>query len=128
MNIRIVSPKDYWPDEYFVKEAKKFEIELDITDIVDNCTKNADIIATDTWISMGDESEKEKRIRDFKGFTVDGNLMKSANKDAIFLHCLPAYYGYEVTKEVAHGKQSVIFVEAENRLWAQIAIMVTLCK
>jgi ornithine carbamoyltransferase len=54
--------------------------------------------------------------------------MSRANKDAIFMHCLPAYYGYEVTKEVAHGKQSVIFDEAENRLWAQIAIMVTLCK
>jgi len=77
---------------------------------------------------MGDEKEKEKRIRDFQGYTVDKNLMSLAKKDAIFLHCLPAYYDYEVTKEVAHGKQSVIFDEAENRLWAQIAIIVTLCK
>jgi len=128
MNIKIVSPKNYWPDDYFVKEAKKFDIDLEITDDVINCTKNADVVATDTWVSMGDEKEKEKRIKDFNGFTIDEDLMKLANKDAIFLHCLPAYYGYEVTKEVAHGNQSVIFDEAENRLWAQIGIMVTLCK
>ena len=128
MNIKIVSPKNYWPDDYFVKEAKKFDINIELTDIVEGCTKNADIVATDTWVSMGDEKEKEKRIRDFKGFTVDESLMKIANQDAIFLHCLPAYYGYEVTKEVAHGSQSVIFDEAENRLWAQIGIMVTLLK
>jgi len=128
MNIKIVSPKNYWPDDYFVKEARKFDINIEVTDIVDDCTKNADVVATDTWVSMGDEKEKEKRIKDFKGFTVDKSLMKIANKDAIFLHCLPAYYGYEVTKEVAHGSQSVIFDEAENRLWAQIGIMVTLLR
>jgi len=128
MNIKIVSPKKYWPDDFFVREAKKSDIKLEITDIVENSTKNADVVATDTWVSMGDEKEKEKRIRDFQGYTVDKNLMSLAKKDAIFLHCLPAYYGYEVTKEVAYGKQSVIFDEAENRLWAQIAIIVTLCK
>jgi len=77
---------------------------------------------------MGDEAQKERRLKEFKGYTVDDKLMGIAKSDAIFMHCLPAYYGYEVTKEVAHGKQSVIFDEAENRLWAQIAIMVTLCK
>ena len=128
MNIKIVSPKKYWPDEYFVKEAKKFGINIDITDKVEGSTDGADVVATDTWISMGDEAEKEKRVKEFQGYTIDKNLMNRANKDAIFMHCLPAYYGYEVTKEVAHGKQSVIFDEAENRLWAQIAIMVTLCK
>ena len=128
MNIKIVSPKIYWPDEYFVKEAKNFNIKVEVTDVVDLCTSNADVVATDTWISMGDEKEKEKRLRDFQGYTIDEGLMGLANKDAIFLHCLPAYYGYEVTKEVTHGKQSVIFDEAENRLWTQIAIIVTLCK
>jgi ornithine carbamoyltransferase len=128
MNVKIVSPINYWPEKYFVKEAEKFGIKVEVTDSIDNCTINADVVATDTWISMGDEKEKEKRVKDFKGFTVDRNLMNSANKDAIFLHCLPAYYGYEVTKEVAHSSQSVIFDEAENRLWAQIGIMVTLCK
>jgi ornithine carbamoyltransferase len=75
---------------------------------------------------MGDEAEKEKRIKDFKGYTIDTALMSMAKPDASFLHCLPAYYGYEVTKDVAYSSQSVIFDEAENRMWAQIGIMVTL--
>jgi len=128
MNIKIVAPKNYWPDDYFVREAKKFGVKVEVTDVTGAATTNADVIATDTWVSMGDEKEKEKRIKDFQGFTVDKDLMDIAKPDAIFLHCLPAYYGYEVTKEVAHGPQSVIFDEAENRMWAQIAIMVKLSK
>jgi len=128
MNIKIVSPKKYWPIKYYIDEAKKFGVKVEVTDIIENATKNTDVIATDTWVSMGDEAQKEQRLKDFKGYTVDKKLMSIAKPDAIFLHCLPAYYGYEVTKEVAHGPQSVIFDEAENRMWAQIAIMVTLCK
>jgi ornithine carbamoyltransferase len=128
MNIKIVSPKKYWPEKYYVEEARNFGVTVEITDGVESSTDNADVIATDTWVSMGDEAEKEKRITEVQGCTIDEKLMSRAKKDAIFMHCLPAYYEYEVTKEVAHGKQSVIFDEAENRLWAQIAIMVTLCK
>lgn len=125
MNVRIVSPKQYWPENYYVEEAKKFGVTVEITDKVKGSTKGADVIATDTWVSMGDEAEKEKRIKQFKGYTVDSTLMGAAKPDAIFLHCLPAYYGYEVSKDVAHGPRSVIFDEAENRMWAQIGIMVT---
>ncbi len=128
MNIRIVTPKSYYPDNNYVQKAKKFDVNVEITDKIKDSTKDADIIATDTWISMGDEAEKEKRIKEFKGYTINKELMDHAKPDAIFLHCLPAYYNHEVTKEVAHGKQSVIFDEAENRLWAQIGIMVTLNK
>jgi len=128
MNIKIVSPKKYWPDDFYVKEAKKLGVKVEVTDIVEGSTKDVDIVATDTWVSMGDEAQKQQRLKDFKGYTVNDQLMKQAKPDAIFLHCLPAYYGYEVTKEVAHGPQSVIFDEAENRMWAQNAIMVTLCK
>ena len=128
MNVKIVAPKKYWPEKYYVEEAKKFDVKVEVTDNVENSTDDADVVATDTWVSMGDEAEKEKRINEFQGYTIDAKLMNRAKKDAIFMHCLPAYYGYEVTKEVAHGKQSVIFDEAENRLWAQIAIIVTLCK
>jgi ornithine carbamoyltransferase len=128
MNVKIVAPKKYWPDEYYVKESEKFGTKIEVTDVVGASTSKADIVATDTWISMGDEAEKEKRIKAFEGYTIDETLMSIAKPDAIFMHCLPAYYGLEVTKEVAHGKQSVIFDEAENRMWAQIAIMVTLCK
>ena len=128
MNIKIVSPKKYWPEQHYVDEAKKFGIKVEITDKIKNSTKDMDVIATDTWISMGDEAEKEKRIKDFEGYTINEKLMSQARPNAIFMHCLPAYYGFEVTKEVAHSKQSVIFDEAENRLWAQIAIIVTLSK
>lgn len=126
MNVKIVAPRQYWPDEYYVERAEKFGIDIEITDNIKDSTKDADIIATDTWVSMGEEAEKEKRIKEFRRYTVDQKLMNLAKPDVIFMHCLPAYYGYEVTKEVAHGKQSVIFDEAENRLWAQMAIMVTL--
>ena len=124
MHIRIVAPKQYLPEKYYIDEAKKFGINVEVTDTVKNSTIDADIIATDTWVSMGDETEKEKRIIQFKGYTVDPILMSAAKKDAIFLHCLPAYYGYEVTKDVAYGPQSVIFDEAENRMWAQMGVIV----
>jgi ornithine carbamoyltransferase len=128
LNVKIVSPKIYWPDIFYVNEAKKFGIKVETTNDIINSTKNADVIATDTWVSMGDEAQKEKRIKDFQGYTIDKKLMNLAKPETIFLHCLPAYYDYEVTKDVAHGPQSVIFDEAENRMWAQIAIIVTLCK
>ena len=126
LNVKIVTPKKYWPDDFYVNESKKFNVNVEITDTLQGASKDADVIATDTWVSMGDETEKQKRLTDFKGYTVTEDVMKQADPDAIFLHCLPAYYDYEVSKEVAHGSQSVIFDEAENRMWAQMAIMVTL--
>ncbi len=87
---------------------------------------DADVVTTDTWISMGQESEKQKRIDDFAGYTIDSALMSKAKADAIFLHCLPAYRGYEVSAEVIDGPQSVIWDEAENRLHAQKALLVWL--
>ena len=94
INITIVTPKSYFPDEFYVKEAKKFGVNVEITDSIIDSTKDADVVATDTWVSMGDEKEKEKRLKDFKGYTIDKKLMNLAKSDAIFLHCLPAYYGY----------------------------------
>jgi ornithine carbamoyltransferase len=126
MHIRIVAPRSYWPDDEYVSLAKKFSINIEVTDKIAGATRDADVVATDTWVSMGDETEKTKRLTAFKEYTITKDIMKQAHPKAIFLHCLPAYYGYEVTKEVAHGSQSVIFDEAENRMWAQIAIMVTL--
>jgi len=128
INIKIVTPKKYFPDDFYVDKAKSFGVKVEITDKVKDSTKDADVVATDTWVSMGDEKEKQKRLKDFKGYTIDKELMDKTKKDAVFLHCLPAYYDYEVTKEVAHGPKSVIFDEAENRMWAQIAIMVTLSR
>ncbi|PKK81591.1 MAG: ornithine carbamoyltransferase [Thermoplasmata archaeon HGW-Thermoplasmata-2] len=130
MSVKIVSPVKYQPDAYFVEKAreigKKTGAKVEVTDKVEGAAKGMDILATDTWVSMGDEAEKAVRVQEFKGYTIDDKVMKEANKGAVFIHCLPAYYGYEVTKEVAHGPQSIIFDEAENRMWAQMAIMMAL--
>ncbi|MFM1846309.1 MAG: hypothetical protein RIS19_782, partial [Actinomycetota bacterium] len=83
-------------------------------------------LATDTWVSMGQEAEKAQRVQDFAGFTIDSALLSVANYDAIVLHCLPAYRGYEISAEVLDGPQAVIWDEAENRLHAQKALMVWL--
>jgi len=127
MNVKIVSPKKYWPSDMYTKKAREMG-RVEITEMEENVAKDADVIITDTWISMGDEAEKETRLREFEGYTVNESIMRQAKDNAIFLHCLPAYYGKEVTKEVAHGKQSVIFDEAENRMWAQMAILKWLLK
>ncbi len=83
----------------------------------------ADLVVTDTWASMGQESERAQRLQDFAGFCVDQALMRHASKEALFMHCLPAYRGFEVSEEVLEGPQSVVFQEAENRLHAQKALL-----
>lgn len=85
--------------------------------------KNADVVYTDTWISMGQEQEKEKRLNDFRGFAVDKSLMDKAPKHAKVMHCLPAYRGYEISDEIAESKNSIIFDQAENRLHFQRALL-----
>lgn len=88
--------------------------------------ENADVVYTDTWVSMGQEAEMERRLRDFDGWQVNAHLVKLARKGAIVMHCLPAHRGVEITDDVADGAQSAIFQQAENRLHAQKAILVTL--
>ena len=85
--------------------------------------EGVDVVYTDVWASMGQESEKEKRQQAFKGYCVDAQLLKLANPEAIVLHCLPAHRGEEITDEVMDGPQSAVFDEAENRLHVQKAIM-----
>ena len=89
-------------------------------------TKDATVVTSDTWISMGQEKQKEQRLKDFDGFIVDKKLMNLAKKNAIYLHCLPAYRGYEVSEDIFEEHSDPIFDEAENRLHAQKAIMVWL--
>ena len=88
--------------------------------------EGADVVNTDVWASMGQEGEQKKRERDFAGYTVDRAMMARAAKDAIFLHCLPAHRGEEVTADVIDGPQSRVWDEAENRLHIQKAIMAVL--
>jgi ornithine carbamoyltransferase len=128
--LRIATPKGYECHPEIVADAMVFAKEsgakLYFTNDPKEAVANADVVTTDTWVSMGDEEEKEKRLKDFAGYTVDSAMMKLANSTAIFLHCLPAYRGLEVTEEVLEGPQSVVFDEAENRLHAQKGIMVWL--
>ena len=126
----IASPEGYMPDSQVTlnakDDAKKSGADLIITDDPVEAIKDADIVYTDTWVSMGQEAEKAERIKIFMPYQVNKELFKNAKADALFMHCLPAYRGYEVTEDVIDGKNSVIFDEAENRLHAQKAIMATL--
>ena len=130
MHVSIGAPEEYLPDSHVVRRAEEIAAQtggsIEVHGTAQDAILGADVVVTDTWISMGQEDEKAKRIADFAGFTIDANLMRSAKSDAIFLHCLPAYRGYEVAAEVIDGPQSVIWDEAENRLHAQKALMVWL--
>ncbi len=128
--LRIATPKGYEPKEEIVQNALAFAKEsgakIEFLHDPKEAVRDADVVTTDTWISMGQEEEKEKRLKDFRGFEVNDSLMNLAKKDAIFLHCLPAYRGYEVSEEVFEAHAKEIFDEAENRLHAQKGIMVWL--
>ena len=130
MEVLIATPKEYMCDETVVKnameDAKETGAKIVITNDPKEAIKNADVVCTDTWVSMGQESEKEEKIKVFSDYQVNKELFSLADKEAKFMHCLPAYRGYEVTEDVIDGKQSVIFDEAENRLHAQKAVMARL--
>lgn len=132
MDISVASPKGYECDADIVAAAMQTAAENGCSIVLTNdpkeAVKDADVVVTDTWVSMGQEEEKAQRIKDFAGYEVNGDLMAMAKSDAIFLHCLPAYRGYEVSEDVIDGEQSVIFDEAENRLHAQKAVMVKLMR
>jgi ornithine carbamoyltransferase len=128
--LRVATPKDYSCDTQIVKDALNMAQEsgakISFTNNPKEAVVNADVVTTDTWVSMGQENEKETKVKAFNGYIVDNNLMALAKKDAIFLHCLPAYRGYEVSEEVFEAHADEIFLEAENRLHAQKGIMVWL--
>ncbi|WP_169940647.1 ornithine carbamoyltransferase [Campylobacter sp. RM15925] len=130
--LRIATPKGYEPDvqilEKAIQNAKISGAKIYLTEDIKEAVSGADVVTTDTWVSMGQEDEKDRRIKDFEGFCVDENLMKLAKNGAIFLHCLPAYRGYEVSEAIFEAHADEIFAEAENRLHAQKGIMVWLDK
>lgn len=132
MNMSVATPKGFECDEAVVEAAvsmaKKTGAKLEFLNDPEAAVKNADAVYTDTWVSMGQESEKEEKVKKFAGFEVNEKLMSHANEDAIFLHCLPAYRGYEVSEGVIDGKWSRVFDEAENRLHVQKAVMTMLMK
>jgi len=128
--LRIATPKGYEVNKSILDDALEFAKESGAKIIIGNdpkeACKDATVITTDTWVSMGQEEEKEKRLKDFEGYIVDDTMMNLGKDNAIFLHCLPAYRGYEVSEEVIESKRSLVFQEAENRLHAQKGVMVWL--
>ncbi len=128
--LRVATPIGYECDIDIILEALEIAREsgakITFSNDPKEAVKDCDVVTTDTWVSMGQEDEKEERMKAFDGYIVDEALMGLAKSDAIFLHCLPAYRGYEVSEETFEKHADVIFDEAENRLHAQKGIMVWL--
>jgi ornithine carbamoyltransferase len=118
--LRIAAPAGYAPDAALVKAAGAH---AEVVNDARTAVTGADVVVTDTWTSMGQEAQTQKRLAAFAGFQVDAGLMALAQRDAIFMHCLPAHRGEEVSADVIDGPQSVVWDEAENRLWAQMALL-----
>ena len=127
MKVAVATPKGYEPKEE-VMEFASANPDFFFTNDPAEALKDADVVITDTWASMGVEDEKEKRQRDFAGFTLDDELLSNAKPGTMVLHCLPAYRGQEITEKVFEDHADEIFEEAENRLHAQKAVMVELMK
>lgn len=130
MNIRVATPPSYEPNEWVVKKAKELAKQTGATILITHdpyeAVKGVDVVYTDVWASMGQEDENDTRKQIFSPYQVNGPLMSIANKDAIFLHCLPAHRGEEVTSDVIDGPQSKVFHQAGNRLHVQKALLVAL--
>ena len=126
VEVRIACPKGYEPNELIINRAKKIYKNKNLLKITNDpitAAQGANVLYTDVWSSMGEESQKEEKDKEFLGFTIDQNLVRSAEKDAIILHCLPAYRNKEITDEVIENKNSRIFEQAENRMHAQQALL-----
>jgi ornithine carbamoyltransferase len=123
--LRLACPEGFEPDRHVFDRAKQMT-SVSIYEDPEEAVQGAHVVNTDVWASMGQEGEADARKLAFKGFTVDAQLMKLAAPDAIFLHCLPAHRGEEVTEEVIEGPQSRVFDQAENRLHVQKALLVEL--
>jgi len=125
MNLSVACPAGYEPDAGVVARANELGSGVLITNDPTEAASGADVLYTDVWVSMGDEKDEEKRLRDFSGFQINSDLLSRAKSDCIVLHCLPAHRGQEISAEVLDGKHSVVMDQAENRLHAQKALLMT---
>ena len=126
VEVRIACPVGYEPNTKVINKAKQIYNNknlLKITNDLHNAVSGANVLYTDVWSSMGEENQKEQKEKDFIGFTIDSNLLEKANKDAIVLHCLPAYRSKEITDDVIECQKSRIFEQAENRVHVQQALL-----
>jgi ornithine carbamoyltransferase len=125
MNLSVACPAGYEPDAGMVARANELGSGVLITDDPIEAASGADVLYTDVWVSMGDEKEEEERLRDFSGFQINSDLLGHAKSDCIVLHCLPAHRGQEISAEVLDGEHSVVMDQAENRLHAKKALLMT---
>ena len=127
MRFIAATPPGYEPEENVVKSARRSAVQsggtVELTGDPRAAARGADVLYTDVWTSMGQDAERERRLKDLAGFGIDAEMVSSAASEAIVLHCLPAHYGEEITEEVLYGPQSAAWDEAENRLHAQKALL-----
>ncbi len=126
MRMIISTPENYEPNAKIVEKAKEMGGEILFVRDPKKAVEEADVIYTDVWTSMGQESEKSRRVAAFKGYQVSDDLLKLSKDDVVVMHCLPAHRGEEITDEVIEGKHSIVFDQAENRLHAQKAVLLKL--
>ena len=130
MKVRVAGPASYQPNPKIYRRAEEIALQtggsIDVYTDPKHALVDSDVVATDTWVSMGQESEKDQKLKEFAGFTLDGELLSIAKPEAMVLHCLPANRGYEISAEFLDGPQSAVWDQAENRLHAQKALMVWL--
>ena len=120
---RAATPEGYDPDPRVVEIAREAGGSVELLRDPREAASGADVLYTDVWTSMGQEEERERRLRDLAGYGIDESLVRLAGESAIVLHCLPAHYGEEITEDVLYGPQSAVWDQAENRLHAQKALM-----
>ncbi len=127
MRIRVACPQSYEPNQEILKQTEEISrstgSETKIVRKPSDAAEGADVLYTDVWVSMGDESSKEKRMQDFTGYQINSDLLKVAKKDASVMHCLPAHRGLEITDDVIEGKQSVVWQQGENKLYGAAALL-----
>ncbi len=127
MNIAIACPRGYEPNHTIISKAQGIaeinDSEVVITHSPSDAATNADILYTDVWVSMGEEKEREKRLKDFEGFQINSGLVSVAAEDATVMHCLPAHRGLEITDDTIEGTHSVVWQQAENKLYGAIGLL-----
>jgi len=132
VNLSIATPTGYEPNptitQWAAREAKKTDAKIELLNDPLKAVKGASVLYTDVWTSMGQEQEKQRRVKAFQGFRVDGKMMKAAGHGTLFMHCLPAHRGEEVTDEVMDSRESIVYDQAENRLHVQKAVLLMLLK
>ena len=127
MNMNVACPKGYEPNGDILSRAEKTSAmtgaRLNVVNSPSDAAKKADVLYTDVWVSMGEETEAQKRMTDFRGFQINSTLLEMAKEDAIVMHCLPAHRGLEITDDVIEGKQSAVWLQAENKLYGAAGVL-----